>query len=329
MVVGINGFGRIGRAVLRICLQRKIPVSVINNLHGVDDAEYFFKYDSVYGKYKGKIKSGKDYIEIDGKKIKVISESDPEKIPWKEYKVKVVIEATGVFRKREDAKKHFKGGAEKVIITAPTNDSDNMIVPGVNSNRLRKSDNIISVASCTTNALSPVLKVLNDKFGVKEGMMTTIHAYTSSQSLVDNSNKKKRRGRAAGLNMIPTSTGASEAVEKILPELKGKISGFSLRIPLAAGSIIDLTAELKKEFSVNKINQEFRKASKEKMKGIIEYTEEEIVSADIIGDSHSCIVDGLSTQKEGNLVKVFAWYDNEFGYSNRVVDVIQEILKNK
>lgn len=321
--VAINGFGRIGRTVLRICLERGIDVVAINDVHGVEDARYLLKYDSVYGKYERSVSvRGKDLV-VGEKKISVLSEREPEKLPWSKLGVDIVVESTGVFRDREGAGKHLKAGAKYVLITAPCDGKPDLtIVPGVNDGKLKKSDKIISVASCTTNCLVPIVKVLNDNFKIKRALMTTVHAYTNDQALQDSSHKKFRRGRAAAENIIPTTTGAAKSFVEVLPELLGKINGLAVRVPVACGSLVDLTAELEKKFDVKKINAALKKASGESLKGIMEYSEEDLVSSDVIGNPHSAVVDGSSTQMEGNLVKVLAWYDNEFGYSNRVADVV-------
>jgi len=330
MKIAINGFGRIGRNIFRIAVERKMDVVAINDIHGVKDAEYLLRYDSVYGKFPGKISTKGNFLIVNGKKIHVLKERDPLKLPWKKLNVGIVIESTGVFTKKEDALKHISAGAKKVIVTAPMKDSDLTIVLGVNSNKLRKNHRIVSVASCTTNCAASVAKVLNDNFGIKWAFISTVHAYTSSQSLVDSSDEKNmRRGRAAANNIIPTSTGASEAVIEALPELKGKIKGLAMRVPVLDGSIIDVVAELKKPFNTQKVNSVFKKVSKEEMRGILEYSEEELVSSDIIKNPHSAVVDSLMTQQEGNLVKVLAWYDNEYGYSCRVVDVVKMLEKMK
>ena len=325
MKVAINGFGRIGENIFRIALDKKINVVAINDPHGVKDAEYLLKYDSVYGKYKGKVSTQGDYLIVDGKKILVISERDITKLPWKKLGVDVVIESTGAFTKRIDAMKHISSGAKKVIVTAPLKDKpDVTIVPGVNSNKLKTNHKLISVASCTTNCAAAVAKVLNDNFGIKWALMSTIHASTSSQDVVDSSDDKNRRkGRAALNNIIPTSTGASEAVTEVLPELKGKMKALAMRVPVIDGSIVDFNAELKKPFNEDKINSAFKKASRTNMKNILEYSEDDLVSSDIIGNSHSAVFDSKLTEARGNLVKVLAWYDNEYGYSSRVVDVIK------
>jgi len=304
-------------------------VVAINDIHGTKDAEYVLKNDSIYGKFKGKISTKGNCLFVNGKKILVLSEMDPLNLPWKKMKIDAVVESTGVFTKRHDALKHLKAGAKKVVVTAPLKDKhDVTIVPGVNSKKLKKNHKLISVASCTTNCSASVLKVLNENFGIKRAMLSTIHAYTSSQSLVDSSDEKNpRRGRSALANIIPTSTGASEAISEVLPELKGKIKAMAMRVPVADGSIIDLTAELKKPFTVSEINSAFKKSAKKEMKGILEYSEDDLVSSDIIGNPHSAIFDSKLTNVEGNLVKILAWYDNEYGYSSRVVDILKMLGK--
>ena len=326
MKLAINGFGRIGRSVLKIALKEGLDVEAINDLHGAEDASYLLKYDSIYGRYKGKVEVDNGDLIVNGKRIRMFKETNPAKLPWKKLGIDVVVESTGVFRDREGASLHLKAGAKRVVITSPAKGQDVTIAPGVNQKKLNAKHKIISVASCTTNCLAPVMKILNDNFVVKEAIMNTVHAYTSSQNLLDGSNKRLRRGRAADLNIVPSSTGASEAVGEVIPELKGKITGMSLRVPVACGSILDVVVRLKKDFNVKKINETFKKASLNEMKGIVEYTEDEIVSSDVIGNSSSAVIDGLSTQVSGELLRVVAWYDNEYGYSNRVVDVIK-ILK--
>jgi len=323
MNIAINGFGRIGRAVFKLALENKIKVVAINDIHGSKDAEYLLKYDSVYGRFKGKIKAKRNSLVVNGKSVKVLSERDPGLLPWKELKVDVVVESTGVFRDREGASKHLEAGAKKVLISAPAKNPDFTVVLGVNHKKLNKNHKIISVASCTTNCLAPVVKVLNDKFGIKRALMTTVHAYTNDQVTQDSPHKKVRRGRAAALNMIPTTTGASKAVTEVIPQLKGKIEGVAVRVPVACGSLVDLSVELKKKTTADKLNRVLKKAARSKMKGVLEYTEDEIVSSDIIENPHSSIVDGLSTKAMDNFVKVFAWYDNEYGYSCRMIDVIK------
>ena len=327
MKIAINGFGRIGRVVCRIALDNKINVVVINDAHGVESAAYLLKHDSIYGRYAKEVKIDKNDLIVGGKRIKVIGEREITKLPWKKLGVDVVVESTGVFRDRENASVHLQNGAKYVLITAPADNPDITIVPGVNHQKLKKEHKIISVASCTTNCLLPVVKVLNDNFGINRGLMTTVHAYTNDQAVHDEWHKKPRRGRAAGLNMIPTTTGAAESIIAVLPELAGRINGLAVRVPVACGSLVDLVAELNCEFDAVQINNVFKKAEQKEMKGILEYSEEELVSSDIIGNPHSAIVDGKCTQVDGNLVKVLAWYDNEFGYSCRVVEVINMVKK--
>ena len=322
--VAINGFGRIGRSVFRSALKKGIKVVAINDIHGVKDAEYLLKYDSVYGKYREKVSIKNNDLIVSGKKILVLSEREPEKLPWKKLGVDIVIESTGVFRDRVGAKKHLTAGAKKVIVTAPMKDkADITVVLGVNDKKLKKSDKIISIASCTTNSVSPILKILNDKIGIKKAFLTTVHAYTSSQALVDGSHKNPRRGRAAATNLVPTTTGATDAVVKALPEMKGKLDGIAIRAPVICGSISDLTIELKRQTSEKEINKLVKEESKKKYKGVVEYSEDEIVSSDVIGNSHSAIFDSLMTRVQGDLIKVLSWYDNEAGYSSRVVDVVK------
>jgi len=329
MKVAINGFGRIGRSVFKIALEKGIDIVAINDVHGPEDAHYLLKYDSVYGRYDKKISHTKNHLIVGNKKILVLQERDPEKLPWKKLGVDVVIESTGVFRDREGASKHLKAGANKVVITSPAKNPDTTIVPGVNHKEITKTKKIISVASCTTNCLTPILKVIDDKFGIKQALMTTTHAYTNNQAVHDQYSEKKRRGRSAANNIIPTTTGAAEAVIEVLPQLKGKLKAKAIRVPIPVGSIIDLTITTNKPSNAEKINETIKKASTTNMKGIIEYSEDEIVSSDIIKNPHSSVFDSLLTESIGNTTKLFSWYDNEYGYSNRVVDVIQIIKKQK
>ncbi len=324
MKIAINGLGRIGRQILKIALENKIDVVAINDLIDINSLVYLIKYDSVYGRYNKKIEVKNGFLKINNKKIKILNEKSPEKLPWKKLNVDIVIESTGLFTERKKAEHHLKAGAKKVIITAPGKNSDVTLVLGVNDKELKKTDKIISLASCTTNCLAPVVKVLNDKFKIKKGFLTTVHAYTSSQKVVDSPSKKLRRGRAAGINIIPTTTGATKAVVEVIPELKGKLNGLALRVPVACGSIVDFVAELGKNTDKEEVNKELEKASK-KMKGILDYSEEELVSSDIIGNPNSSIIDSLSTQCQGNTVKVLSWYDNEYGYSSRVVDLLKKL----
>ena len=325
MRVAINGFGRIGRNVLRVALEKGVRIVAINDIHGSKDAAYLFKYDSVYGRYSKKVTFKGDELIVGNKKIKVYSERDPSKLPWKKLKVDLVVESTGVFTDRIGASKHIEAGAKKVIITSTSKDADVTIVPGVNDKILKRSDKIIALASCTTNALAPITKILNKSFRIERAMMTTDHAYTSSQDIVDSYNESRRRGRAGSLNIVPTTTGATQAVIQVLPELKGRIKGVALRVPVANGSIVDLVVEVKKRADKKKVNSVLKKASKREMKGIIEFSMEELVSSDIIGNPNSAVIDGLSTEVNGNLIKILAWYDNEYGYSNRVVDFIKKM----
>lgn len=324
MKVAINGLGRIGRPVLKICLKKGINVVAVNDLCDVKTIAYLLKYDSVYGNYDKKIEAGKDFLKINGKTIKVFSEENPEKLPWKKLGVDVVIESTGFFK--DEAYKHLKAGAKKVIISAPSKKCDVTIIPGVNEEKLKKEHKIISMGSCTTNCLAPVVKVLQDNFGIKKGFMTTVHAYTNDQKILDVPHKKLRRGRGAAVNIIPTTSGATTSVAEVIPELKGKINGLALRVPVACGSIVDFVAELNKNITAKQINDAFKKASNGKMKGILQYTEDEIVSSDIIGNPNTSIIDGLSTQLiDYNFVKVLAWYDNEYAYSCKIADLIEEL----
>ncbi len=327
MKVAINGLGRIGRNILKIGLEKGINFVAINDLTDIENLAYLLKYDSVYGPYDREVESEKDFIKIRNKKIKIFSEPNPCNLPWKKLGVDVVIESTGLFRKREDAEKHLKAGAKRVLISAPAKNPDITIVLGVNGNLLKKSHRIISVASCTTNCLAPVVKILNDSFGIKKGFVTTIHAYTTSQKLLDAPHKKLRRGRAAAINIVPTTSGATSAVGEVIPEMKGRLDGLALRVPVASGSIVDFVAELKKSVTKEEINKTLKRASRGKLNGILQYTEEEIVSSDIIKNTHSSIIDGLSTQVLGNAVKILAWYDNEYGYSSRMVDILN-MIKN-
>ena len=328
--VGINGFGRIGRMTFKIMMERKnFDVVAINDLTDSKTLAHLLKYDSVHGKYEGDIRAKGDNIVVDGKTIEVLSIKDPAQLPWKAKGAQIIIESTGVFRERAKIALHLEAGAEKVLLTVPAKDEiDNMIVLGVNDDALRSSDKIVSNASCTTNCVAPMVKVLHDAFGIEKGLMTTIHAYTNDQSILDFPHKDLRRARAAAANIIPTTTGAAKAVGKIIPELKGKLNGMAIRVPVICSSIIDLVANLKKKVTVEQINDAFKKAA-ERMKGILEYSEEPLVSSDIIDNPHSCVFDAQSTMVlgEDDMVKVIGWYDNEWGYSCRVVDLIELLAK--
>ena len=326
MKVAINGFGRIGRFVLRRALEKGVNVVAVNDLTDIENLVYLLKYDSVHGIYEKPVKIGDGFIEVGGKKIFVYSEKDPEKLPWEKLGIDVVVEATGLFRDRDGASKHLKAGAKKVLISAPVENPDVTIVLGVNEKKLKKSHNIISMASCTTNSLAPIVKILDDKFGIKKGFMTTVHAYTPDQRILDGPHKKFRRGRAAGVNLVPTTSGATTSVMEVIPTLKGKIDGMAIRVPVACGSITDFVATLGKSVTSDEVNKAMKEASR-KLKGILEYTEDEIVSSDIIGNSSSSIFDSKLTKANGNMVKVLSWYDNEYGYSCRMVDLLK-LLKN-
>ncbi len=328
--IGINGFGRIGRMVFRIMEARGgFDVVAINDLTNAKTLAHLLKYDSVHGKFKGKVEAKEKSIIVDGKETDILSEKDPSKLPWKERGAKIVIESTGVFRTKEKISLHLKAGAEKVILTVPAKDEiDNMIVLGVNSSALKPTDKIVSNASCTTNCLAPMVKVLNDNFGVEKGLMTTIHGYTNDQMVLDLPHPDLRRARAAAENIIPTTTGAAKAVGKIIPELKGKINGMAVRVPVKCGSLTDFVAIVKKDVTEADINKAFKKAAESDLKGILEYTEDPIVSTDILDNPHSCIFDAQATMKiSDNMVKIVGWYDNEWGYSNRVVDLITHLAK--
>lgn len=328
--IGINGFGRIGRHVFKIAFANSdIEVVGINDITDAKTLAHLLKYDSVYGRFGKDVKVAGDAIVIDGKQIKISAERDPKKLPWKELGVDVVIESTGVFRTKEQCMWHVEAGAKKVILTVPSKDKvDNTIVLGVNDDDLTAEDIVVSNASCTTNCLAPVAKVLNDSFGIAEGLMTTIHAYTNDQNILDLPHSDLRRARAAALSMIPTTTGAAKAVSLVIPELVGKLNGMAIRVPTPTGSLVDLVVRLEKDASVEEINAAIKTAAEGSMKGILFYCVDPIVSADIVKDSHSSIFDSLSTMKIGQgLVKVLSWYDNEWGYSSRVVDLVSLLAK--
>jgi glyceraldehyde 3-phosphate dehydrogenase len=327
MKIGINGFGRIGRLVFRRALAvGGFDIVAINDVTDSKTLAHLLKYDSVHGKFNGTVVAEADGIVVNGKKYKVTAEKDPAKLPWKELGVSLVIEGTGVFTSREKISAHFTAGAEKVILTAPAKDEvDATIVFGVNDNALTGTEKIISNASCTTNCLAPMVKVLHDTFKIRRGFMTTIHSYTNDQRVLDLPHKDLRRARAAALNIIPTTTGAAKAVGKVIPELKGKLDGFSLRVPTPDGSITDLVAELEREVTKEEVNAAIKKAAETTMKGIIEYSEEELVLADIVGNPASCIFDSKLTMAMGNMIKVFGWYDNEWGFSCRVIDLMKKM----
>ncbi|MBC7321313.1 type I glyceraldehyde-3-phosphate dehydrogenase [bacterium] len=325
MKVGINGFGRIGRQVLKALIERypDIEVVAINDITDINTNVHLLKYDSNYGRFPGEVKvDGNDMI-VNSRRIKVFVEKDPANLPWKDLGVDLVVESTGVFTDAEKASAHIKAGAKKVIITAPAKGEDITIVLGVNENQYDPSKHhIISNASCTTNSLAPVSKVLNDKFGIISGLMTTTHSYTNDQRVLDLPHKDLRRARAAALNIIPTTTGAAKAIGAVIPELKGKMNGIALRVPTPTVSITDLVCVVSREVTVEEVNKAFEEAAAGPMKGILDITYEPLVSMDFKGTTYSTVVDGLSTMAIGNLVKVLAWYDNEWGYSCRVADLV-------
>ena len=333
--VGINGFGCIGRTVARIISGRDdMQLVAVNDLAPPASNAHLFKYDSIMGPYKGDVKLTDDGLVIDGNVVKVLQERSPANLPWAKLGVEVVIESTGIFRKRESEKggygDHIKAGAKKVILTVPASDEiDATIVLGVNDADLTADDNCISNASCTTNCLAPLAKALHNAFGIERGLMTTIHAYTNDQHVLDLVHSDLRRSRAAAINIIPTTTGAARAVGKVIPDLNGKLDGFAMRVPVMTGSVVDLTAELKKSATAEEINAVVKAAAEGELKGILQYCDEPIVSSDVIGNDHSSIFDALSTitiPKTGsNLVKVVSWYDNEWGYSCRTVDLIKKL----
>ncbi len=327
--VGINGFGRIGRLVFRRAMELGgFDFVGINDLTDAKTLGHLLKYDSVHGQFKGKIEVDGDNLIVNGDKIKITAEKDPKNLKWGELGADVVIESTGVFRTKEACMAHINSGAKKVILTVPAKgDIDATIVLGVNEDALKEEDQVVSNASCTTNCLAPMVKVLNDTFGIKQGFMTTIHSYTNDQRILDLPHKDLRRARSAAVSIIPTTTGAAKAVGKVIPELNGKLDGMAMRVPTPDGSITDFVAIVNKETSVEEVNEAFKKAAEGELKGIMEYTEDPIVSADIVGNSHSNIFDSLSTMVKGDMVKVVGWYDNEFGYSCRVVDLIMKIAK--
>lgn len=327
--VAINGFGRIGRQVFQAGHNDKhIEWVAINDLTDTKTLAHLLKYDSVHGQFKGHISHAENHLTIDGKKIKVFAEKDPEKLPWKDLKIDVVVESTGFFRDRDGATKHLTAGAKKVLISAPAKDPDITVVKGVNEHDYDKEKhNIISNASCTTNCLAPIVKVLHDNFGVEKGFMTTTHSYTADQRLVDAPHKDLRRARSAAVSIIPTTTGAAKAVAEVIPDLKGKLDGISLRVPTPDGSITDFVCTLKKDTSVEDINKLFKDVAAHHLKDVLEYTDEPIVSRDIVHNPHSSIFDSALTHViDGRFVKVVSWYDNEWGYSNRIVDVLKMLV---
>lgn len=330
--IGINGFGRIGRLSLRTIQKKyagKLEVVAINDLCDTKTNAHLLKYDSTFGKFPGEVSCDESSIIVDGKPIKVFAERDPANIDWSSLGVEMVLESTGLFTKREDAAKHLGGTVKKVLISAPAKGEDITIVLGVNEDQYDpKNHHVVSNASCTTNSLAPVAKVLNDNFGILKGLMTTVHAYTNDQKIQDQAHKDLRRARAAAINIIPTTTGAAKAVALVLPELKGKLDGFALRVPVITGSVTDLTLHLSKDVTVEEVNAAVKKAAEGPLKGILLYTEDPIVSTDIVMDDHSAIYDATMAKViGGNLLKILSWYDNEWGYSSRVADLMNYFVE--
>ena len=327
--VAINGFGRIGRLTFKALLERgsNIEVVAINDLTDTKTLAHLLKYDSTQGKFPGQVTAEEGSLTVNGKKIRVTAERDPAKLPWKELNVDVVLESTGRFTDDQSAGAHITAGAKRVVISAPAKGKVSTIVLGVNGDKLTADDTIVSNASCTTNCLAPMAKVLNDTFGIEKGYINTIHAYTADQQLQDAPHKDLRRARAGAVNVVPTSTGAAVAVGLVLPELKGKLDGIAMRVPVPTGSVTDFTVVLKREVTAEEVNAAMRKAAEGPMKGIMKYETDPIVSSDIVGDKHSCIFDSELTAANGNLIKVVGWYDNEAGYSNRAADLIERLAK--
>ncbi len=327
--VAINGFGRIGRITFRALLKKEnVEVVAFNDLTDTKTLGHLLKYDSVHGKFPGTVEVDGEYLVINGNRIKVYAERDPANLPWGELNVDIVAECTGIFRKREQMNKHLEAGAKKVVLSVPSatpEDVDSTIVLGVNDDVLKPEHKLVSNASCTTNCLSPVAKVLNDNFGIKAGLMNTIHSYTNDQVILDAPHKDLRRARAAAVSIIPTSTGAAKAIGLVIPELDGKLHGLAMRVPTPDGSVVDLTCELENVPTVEEINAAMKAASEGPMKGILEYCTDPVVSVDIIGNSHSSIFDAELTMVKGNIVKIVSWYDNENGYSNRLADLMEKM----
>ena len=331
--IGINGFGRIGRSILRIIVESNSDLNVIaiNDLGDKETLSYLFKHDSIMGILNMNVELKDDSLIVGDRKIKLISHSDPAEIPWRDLGVDLVVESTGFFRDKDSLDKHISSGAKKVVLTVPPKDEiDATVVLGVNDNSLNPDDKLISNASCTTNCLAPIAKVLNDNFKIKSGLMTTVHAYTNDQALAETTHSDFRRGRNATQNIIPTSTGAAKAVGMVLPELNGKLDGMAMRVPVPNGSVVDLVVEVEKEVTIDDINNAVKKASENELKGILDYSDIPLVSTDILKNPHSSIYDASSTQiLNNNHIKVVCWYDNEWGYSNRVVDLLEKLSKDE
>ena len=328
--IAINGFGRIGRSILRIIIEQDIDINVIaiNDLGDYENLAYLFKHDSIMGILDADISIQNDIFKINDREIKLISISDPSKLPWNELNVDIVVESTGIFTNKDSLNKHLKAGAKKVLLTVPPKDEiDATIVLGVNDETLNNDSKLISNASCTTNCLAPIAKVLNDNFTIKSGLMTTVHAYTNDQALAETTHSDFRRGRNATQNIIPTSTGAAKAVGMVMPELDGKLDGMAMRVPVPNGSVVDLIVDLEKSVTVNEINKVVKNASENELKGILSYSDIPLVSTDILGNPNSSIYDATSTEiLENKHVRVVCWYDNEWGYSNRVVDLLRKLI---
>ncbi len=327
--IGINGFGRIGRCFFRAAMGAGLEVVAANDVMDAKTAAHLLKYDSVFGRLQKTVKVESGGFKVDGREVKILSVKDPGEIPWSKHGVDIVVESTGLFTTRDLAAKHMKGGAKKVLISAPAKNPDITIVPGVNLEKYEpKKHDVVSLASCTTNCVTPVVKVLNDSCTIKHAFMTTAHAYTNDQRILDLPHSDLRRARAAALSIIPTSTGAAVATTEVIPELKGKVDGVALRVPVPDGSIVDLVAEVGRDVTVDFVNKAFQSAANGPMKGVLEYSEEPLVSSDVIGNPHSAVFDSpLTMVLDNRLVKVFAWYDNEWGYSNRLVDMVQTMSK--
>lgn len=328
MKVGINGFGRIGRLVFKAAQDTKIKFVGINDITDAGTLAHLLKYDSIHGQFPGEVRAEDNNLVVSGKKIPIMAQRDPAKLPWKELGADIVLECTGLFRKKEDAQKHIEAGAKKVLISAPAKGHDGTFIPGINSDKYDKDKHhVICIGSCTTNCLAPVVKVLMDNFGIVKGFMTTIHSYTADQRLMDSPHTDLRRARSAALSMIPTTTGAAKAISEVIPELKGKMDGVAIRVPTPNGSLVDLTAVLEKEVTAEQINAAFKQAAaKGPLVKALEYCEDPIVSSDVIGNPHGSILDSRMTSVQGNLAKVFSWYDNEWGFSCRMVDMMLMML---
>lgn len=329
--VGINGFGRIGRNAFKAALAKNADFEIvaINDITSPDTLAHLLRYDSCFGKFEGNVEAKSDAIVVNGKEVKILAVRNPEELPWKEMGVEVVLESTGLFTKKADAEKHIKAGAKKVIISAPATDEDITIVMGVNEDKYDpKAHNVLSNASCTTNCLAPFAKVIDEKFGIERGLMTTIHSYTNDQKILDLPHSDLRRARAAAVSIIPTTTGAAKAVSLVLPQLKGKLNGMAMRVPTPAVSVVDIVFELKNKATKEEVNEALKNAAEGELKGILGYCDEPLVSIDFKEDERSSIIDALSTMViEDNMVKVVSWYDNEWGYSNRAVDLMEYVIK--